>query len=324
MVTIREPDKRAGTTPHGTVNGVTDGAIRDRFRDVEARFMDVLLGDPDEAEAPEPRLREAVEAKLGEGPPPVPRLPSVIPDLFAALHDDATSVATFINRDPALAAQVIRVANSVYYRRGNRLVENLDQALLVLGEAGLQAAVAQAALLPLLAVDTPPLTTLGPGLWQHATRTAAVGQLLANSRQVDPFTANLTGLLHDVGHLALLRLAQHQGKRYDIPLDAGTARYLMVRHGPAVSRDVVESWDLPPTLRRAIAERATDPHPNPDALSDAGLVLCWSILGSKLGLLVSRELESEDRAQQLLVDVGVDARQAERVIQTAGLTEGNG
>ena len=296
-------------------NPSMDPGLQHRLRDVETHFIDALLDEPDPDAEVDGELEQSVTAQLADGPPPVPRLPSVIPKIFEHMDSGRGSATDFIRQDPGLVGQVLRVANSAYYRRGNREVESLEQAVLVLGESGLQAALAQAALLPILAVNTPPLNTLGPGLWQHATRSAATCQVVATARGMEPFSANLLGLVHDIGRLAIVRLSHHQAKRLERPLDPATARRLMGRHGPRVSHQVGEQWQLPAPLRDAMAERAEGV--TPCRLSDAGRVLFWGALASQLGHLVVRGREDTAEARRLLTETELDAALAERVMRTA-------
>lgn len=78
----------------------------------------------------------------------VPRVPSVIPRLMQLLRNETASgaeIAEQLVRDPSLVAEVLRLANSPYYRTG-REINSLQQAVFVLGRNGLQQLVANASM----------------------------------------------------------------------------------------------------------------------------------------------------------------------------------
>ncbi len=70
----------------------------------------------------------------------VPRLPAIVPKLMRSIRDDDASgadLAGLIGKDATLVAEVIRIANSPYYRTVNK-IRSLEQAVLILGRTGIR------------------------------------------------------------------------------------------------------------------------------------------------------------------------------------------
>ena len=140
----------------------------------------------------------------------LPAFPSVAMKLQLALHDRNTRIAdleAMIVGDQALASQILRVANSSFYR-GLKTIPTIQKALIRLGVrqvATLALAVSQHSL---YRVQDPRLDRYMERLWQHAFASALGSQWLAQHcgyrEQAD--TAFLAGLLHNIGQLVILQV----------------------------------------------------------------------------------------------------------------------
>ena len=112
---------------------------------------------------------------------------------------DSSKVAIIIQKDPAVAAKVLQVCNSAFFRLPRR-VSSIKQAVSYLGLSTVRSMVLSAELFkPGKAL--PPGLDLGQ-LQQHAMSVAVVARSLAADT---PWAedAFLAGLLHDVGFLLL-------------------------------------------------------------------------------------------------------------------------
>jgi hypothetical protein len=82
----------------------------------------------------------------------VPRIPELIPKLLRDLADDDVSTGSLarqVEQDLVLVAEVIREANSAYYRP-LQAVKSLDAALMMIGQNGLRMLLARIAFRPLI------------------------------------------------------------------------------------------------------------------------------------------------------------------------------
>lgn len=108
--------------------------------------------------------------------------------------------------DPSLAARVLKVVNSAFYRR-QREVGSCNAAIRLLGIAAIRN-IAIASSLHRLFRAKRSIEGFDPtALWAHATAVAAISRELAlHSGRAEPEEAMLAGLLHDFGIIAEAQL----------------------------------------------------------------------------------------------------------------------
>lgn len=117
-----------------------------------------------------------------------------------------TTVAGFINKDPALATKILRTANSAMFAQRRRS-DNLRKALIVLGlDATLTLALSFSLVSGFRKQEIQGINL--PMFWRHcllsATAARVVGDVLGRTDTEDLF---LAGLLQDIGVLAIDRCA---------------------------------------------------------------------------------------------------------------------
>ncbi|WP_159431118.1 HDOD domain-containing protein [Fontimonas thermophila] len=142
------------------------------------------------------------------------RLPT-LPDLALRLDAlarrerlDARHLADEIRKDPAIAAQVVRMANSAAYR-GGVPVSQLQAAVTRIGVEATRQLVSGLALRQLFASASVVLQSRLHAIWAESLEVAVCAQLLARQcRRLDPETGLLAGLVHRIGALPLLRLLE--------------------------------------------------------------------------------------------------------------------
>lgn len=150
-------------------------------------------------DAPAPR-REELLADLHNLPGQRP----VLHDVVRLADEPTTSLRTLgaaAERDPALAARLLRLANSAYYGRSNRITAVTPAVTLLGGQVVRGLAVTMA--LGLSGEHGP----LPEGFWERATATAAGSQLVAAEVGAVAGDAFCVGLLRDVGQALLFRAA---------------------------------------------------------------------------------------------------------------------
>jgi len=138
----------------------------------------------------------------------LPRAAAVVPQLMGRLRDASvslTELSHYVSRDMTLVAEVIRTANSAYYRRGDAVVD-LDHAIRSIGILGLQVTVARTVLKPVFDGRGGELVTRSAKrLWEHTERKAELCTVLARCENIDPLEGYLAGLVHDAVWSAVLR-----------------------------------------------------------------------------------------------------------------------
>ena len=112
----------------------------------------------------------------------------------------AADVARVVETDPALAARVMRLANSPYYGSPRR-VSSTRHATVMLGFDTVRALAVSAACSLLDG-----RAELGPdGFWRHAITTASAASVIARRVGLSTADAFSVGLLHDLGAVLLHR-----------------------------------------------------------------------------------------------------------------------
>ncbi|MEZ6018115.1 MAG: HDOD domain-containing protein [Planctomycetota bacterium] len=130
----------------------------------------------------------------------LPVLPIVAIELLASVDDDdcdARSLAERVQRDPSLAAHVLRIANSARFAPKEPIV-SLTQAIGRLGMGTLREIVIS------VVVKGSVFKVKGheeyvEKLWDHALLSGRLAQEIARARRANVEAAFLCGLLHDIG-----------------------------------------------------------------------------------------------------------------------------
>jgi putative nucleotidyltransferase with HDIG domain len=140
----------------------------------------------------------------------IPPIPVVIMELLHALDDENTNmntIARIIAKDPPMSMNVLKVANSAFYRLANK-VATVDHAVSMLGvkEIGMicVSCGAYQALKPPANAGTFDLQEF----WKHSVATGVIAKKICRELAVgDRNTIYFGGLLHDIGKIVLDRFA---------------------------------------------------------------------------------------------------------------------
>jgi HD-like signal output (HDOD) protein len=141
----------------------------------------------------------------------LPALPQAVLEARQLLASDDVAIeplADAISHDTALAADLLRLANSSLYGMGGR-VRTVRDAVSVLGLRNLDMLLTAAALRSALRpAGDGPFDTLSH--WRHGVASALCAYHLAAERKVQRDGAFTAGLLHDLGRLAMACVAPGQ------------------------------------------------------------------------------------------------------------------
>ena len=168
------------------------------------------------AEDDSPAWDDAFQSQLGAGGLMgfMPRLPAVLPSLIGMMRDPEARINDLVAQvvqDPTLVTRVLSLANSPYYRRSRRQLEDLETAVVYLGEDGLRMLVTATVMQPILTIPagsaSPALRTFTEEVYGQALATADLARELASSLGMHPSMQHLCGLLHATGEVAILAWA---------------------------------------------------------------------------------------------------------------------
>ena len=174
----------------------------------------------------------------------IPSLPEVVIRINAAIENPdigIVEVAKLIQLDPALAARLLKIANSPLYRR-NLELRDLKQAIQRLGLRVTRNIVTSLVMHNVFNIQSERLRIKIKELWQHSCRVAALSQVLARiTPGLQPDRAMLAGLLHDIGVLPVLVYAeQFSDTKFSLPrLDE-----IIQQTRVGLGEKVLQQWQL--------------------------------------------------------------------------------
>lgn len=189
----------------------------------------------------------------------LPSIPAVVQELISSFDNpelDSQHLAQKIGQDQALAAKVLRVANSAFYGLP-RQVGSIQEAVVVLGFSTVRSLVLSAGI-----IDTFPDGDAASAdrkqHWQHSLATATYARAMARCLHQDSEIAFSAGLLHDIGIMVLdvcdherfaaLRQATDAGEDGLIEAERATLGFDHAELGAEVAR----RWKFPPAIEEAI------------------------------------------------------------------------
>lgn len=243
-VSANENSLRALKVVHRALPETVDGDLL-----VETLRRTLLMRDY----VSQPQLR-ALLGQVGQ----LPAVPSVYAELTRRLSDPSVSVfelGELVAEDSALTVQVLRLANSAYFGRG-QVVTRITDAAARLGTRLLRSLVLTAEVYGHMPV-TPALKEKIEDMQRHASLVARIASGL-DPRAVwkdDAFTA---GLVHDIGKLLMIsrlpdlyarierEAADSYRQEYEVELET-----LGAHHG-SLGACLLGMWGLPSTVVEAV------------------------------------------------------------------------
>jgi HD-like signal output (HDOD) protein len=225
----------------------------------------------------------------------VPRVPAVIPQLLGSLRDENLSgadLARQVAQDVVLVAEVIREANSPYYRP-TQPVKTIEGAVMLLGQNGLRMLLARVAFRPVIGMQSGRFARhAAPVVWTQAEQCALAASILAGGLDANAFDAYLAGLMHNIGLIVAFRVSDRV-----IPAGVAVAAAALpespafcaslLEQARALSSVIAAEWNFPDTVVSAIgAPRATP----------LGLALSLGDRVAKLRVLVDAGVLARDAA----------------------------
>lgn len=198
-------------------------------------------------------------AELADKVRQLPAMPAIALDVIRSLQNsdvDVEDLARRIAQDQAIAARVLRVANSPFYGL-QKQVGSIQDAIVVLGLSAVRSLVLAASLITCL----PAAHARGfshDAFWRHGLGTAVAAEALARVLQRPPELMFIAGVLHDIGRLAMVTLypdlyaaMQEQAAREDRPPGSLEAGYFGFDHAEA-GASLAALWNFPPAIADAI------------------------------------------------------------------------
>ena len=234
----------------------------------------------------------------------------VMPDLVLRLQREisegrssATTIAGWIRADPAVAAALLRTANSSLYG-ARRPISDLTPAVARLGLRTVHSLVISIALKGQFQTKNPTCVRVLRRLWDHAMADAAASRALAGRQDHDAEEAFVAGLLHGIGRLVVLRaidcLAQIDA---DVPTEIDAMAQLIEQIQAPLGVQVLTRWKLAPEIIETA--RRVELAPAEDDLPLVRIVRAADCFARKLGFHPRPDRALDLNAEPAIIGLGL-------------------
>lgn len=244
-----------------------------------------------------------------------PRRPNMLPKVLSASNDDSFSrrdLAALIARDPSLVGNLLKIANSSYYRITAEPVESVDRAVVLLGTDGIRSLVTAALMQPIFRIGGADFPRFPDIAWEHTFRSASAAVphnfLMEKS---DPYAAELLSLVMGLAEIVIFRVVMDQyAKNPRLRPDAGVVSALLDKHSASVAMRIGASWDLSQTTIAGLDGQAAATTNYPTAL---GRSLHFGRVVGALAVLRINHVIDEATGKASIPATDISAEQLERM-----------
>jgi len=209
----------------------------------------------------------------------LPTLPGVYFKINRLLQDRQASlenVSRAIEVDPAMSAKILRLVNSAFYGMRSKS-SSISHAIMVMGFNTVKNAVVSVTVLDTLGFKETLRDFDIAAFWRHSIGVAVLAkQLAGESRLVPVEDAFMTGLLHDIGKIIMVRYFGYefakvlQKMREDKCSFADAETEVAAIDHVQIGAYLVRKWQLPENVIEAVAGH----HYHISSSASSGLVDC--------------------------------------------------
>jgi putative nucleotidyltransferase with HDIG domain len=188
-------------------------------------------------------------------------MPAVVIKIQQLLFDPnstAQQVADCIESDQAIAAKVLKIANSTYYGMSGK-VSSVHHAAVILGFKALGELCTIAAFSDFMGNKLPGYGYHSDELWKHSLAVAGAAKLIAEKINPPIIHEALTaGLIHDIGKLILDPYVLEQRETFDAFMEDGNQTFLEAEKQilgfdhAEIAAEICTHWKFPESLTQAI------------------------------------------------------------------------
>jgi HD-like signal output (HDOD) protein len=316
---IEAPAADAGEAP-AEVPVLDSAAVLRGLRELE--LGSDLSAQPTEQDPTHERIVAAALAAIGDPASQrkyFPRRPNLLPELIRAVNDEGVAVrqlVPIVARDPALVGNLLRVANSSYYRVSQHAVETIERAIVVLGSDGLRSVMAAALMQPIFHVPGAGGASRFPDIvWEHAVRSAHAAIPHAGLvERTNPFAAELLTLISGLAEIVLFRAVLEHCPR---PagrdgVDPLVIAAILDSHSAAFAWHIGADWRLSEEMLAALEEQMVSSSQPATAL---GRSLRFGRLAGALAVLHANALVSETSVRASLPPSGLSPSHLESMLK---------
>jgi HD-like signal output (HDOD) protein len=183
----------------------------------------------------------------------LPAFPEAVIRIQRVLQSPETrtdDVVRILSSEPALAARLLRMANSAEFRRADQNITDLRKAVARMGFNMVRSVAVAFAMRQLRRKDTytPTAQLQLEQAWEDALNASAACFVVARRfTRLNPDQALLTGLLHVLGRLYVIMRSKDAAELSDSEL-----RQVIDGWHASIGKAILESWGLPEELQHAV------------------------------------------------------------------------
>jgi HD-like signal output (HDOD) protein len=186
----------------------------------------------------------------------LPSFPEAVLRIQRMLQSPDTStddIVRILSSEPALAARLLRIANSAEFRRSDGEITDLRKAVSRMGFNMVRSVAVAFAMRQLRRKDSysAELRAELERIWNESVDVASTCFVLAKRfTRINPDQALLAGLLHVVGRLYIVMRAQDMEDAASVDMQAVVGDW----HA-TIGKAMLESWGLPDSIRVAVEKQ---------------------------------------------------------------------
>lgn len=184
----------------------------------------------------------------------LPTLPEVALKIRAAVEDEnasAQKIADTLTQDASLSARLIQVANSPLYRSRNP-IDNLQNAVTRMGIRLVRDLVVSLAMKQIYQATSDVLDDYFRKSWNNSVEVAAICRMLATTVPgLNPEQALLAGLVHNIGSLPILVMAEDDD---DLFQDPDALEEIIWELQGKVGALILTNWHFPEAMIEVVRE----------------------------------------------------------------------
>lgn len=227
----------------------------------------------------------------------LPVMPTSVAKVMSIIDKDdfdLQELLKLIQQEPSVAADVIKLANTAKYKRGDREITDLHKAFMCMGAEGLKNGVFQTYLNRFSASSNLYFKQFGQKIWQHSHNSAIYSQLLAEKflPEDEVNTIYLVGLIRNLGAMVIFQLLVDAFKHVDPDSQPNSASFklLMAEQSLNLTITIAKHWNLPPKIIEILAAQNKD---NKQQVAGALCVYEANIISEAMSLFFGRRINAE-------------------------------
>ncbi len=190
--------------------------------------------------------------------PPMPKVMLKIQKLLLDPNSNAEEIAGYIETDQALAAKVLKMANSPYYGMSGK-VSSIQHAAVILGFKIIGELTTMAGFSHLMGKKLPGYGYKSDELWKHSLAVALGAKIIAEKIKPELSSEALTaGLIHDMGKLILDPYVLENRDAFDKLIEdenhtfLSAEKHVLGYDHAEIASEICDHWKFPESLAQAI------------------------------------------------------------------------